>query len=438
MKKKMIKNAIKSDNSSMSIFDSPDRGRWNFPSSLLSWCRRQLKKPVPWFVSLFLIIFLFSFSVRSLIDSTLDRIDSARIVHHDSTRIDSGVRSVVKDKIALIYKDENGELKRVLADEKAYSEFVRSLVNTLEDARREQKNEVTEAFKRDSAVVFKNLHDNIKDFADWYFSYPTTYKIFGVALASAAQHIAEPGSMSLIDYVTLDIQKYFQKHFEKMVLKPEITDPMLRKIYAKTLIDAQERYLTVMAGLQDDFQQFVINNTIAMDSMNQNLIKSQIDWDSQFNKVSMAGYEKGFGGVLTGSLCVVGGAIAGKVLGGTMGKVAAGKLFSTEIGRTFVTKAVSPLIAKVTPMITSVATGTAAGGPMGAIAGIGVGIAIDYAINKGVEWKQRDKFESNAHEAVESFHMEYNDAAVSSLQGAVDVWFEDTINLVPKYDMEHN
>ncbi len=58
---------------------------------------------------------------------------------------------------------------------------------------------------------------------------------------------------------------------------------------------------------------------------------------------------------------------------------------------------------------------------------------VDVAINEGVELANRDQFEKDTHEVIDSFAQELNAKQVEHIQSAVDVWFNDTINVLANY-----
>ncbi|MCK9175262.1 MAG: hypothetical protein M0O96_08305 [Desulforhopalus sp.] len=399
--------------------------------------RWQLKKTVFYFIIAFLSIWLLFFVGRSFVDSIFDRIESNKVVHQDKTKISSGVKSGVNNKIILVYKNEGGELKRVAADRSSLTEFAKKNLEIFEKKRIEIRTRVRDAVTKDNRESFKTISNRIDEYADWYFAYTTTYKILGFAISSATTHTFETSTMPVLDVVALDVEKYLEEHFEKIVLKPEISDPILQQNYQKNLKYAHTQFLSVMANLNSEFQKYVSEKTGHLDNFDENQIEMEIDWASQFHKVSMSGYEKGAGGAVVGAGLTVGGALAGKAIGGAVGKAAAGKVLASSTGKSLIVKLSAPFVTKAVSVAGSAAAGgaagTAVGGPAGTVVGVGVGLLVDYAINEGVELVNRDTFEKDTHIAIESFEIELNNNESVSLEEAVDIWFNDAINLLKSF-----
>lgn len=398
---------------------------------------RQFKKTLISFLIGFLSIWLLVFVGRSFIDSIFDRIERDKAVHQDESLISSGIESQIKKNIILVYKNEAGELTRIVADRKSLSSFTNKQFEILEEKRREIREQVQHSIEKDNKKSFQALDRRITNYADWYFGYTTTYKICGVAVSSALSHSLETSTMPLLDAVALDVEEYLEKHFEKIVLKPEISDPVFQQNYCKNFNYTHDQFLSAIADFNADFQRFVAENTSHLDNLDHDQITVEIDWTSQFHKVSMAGYEKGSGGVVVGAGLTVGGAAAGKAIGGSIGKALAGKTLASSAGKSLAAKLAAPFAGKAVAVAGSAAAGGTAGsvcGPVGTVVGAGAGIMADYLLNEGVELLNRDTFERDTRLALESFENELNKNETVSIQEAVDIWFNDSINLLAGFE----
>jgi len=398
---------------------------------------RQFKKTLISFLIGFLSIWLLIFVGHSFVDSIFDRIERDKAVHQDDSLISSGIKSQVKNKIALVYKNEAGELTRVIADRESLSSFAMKQLKILEEKRIEVRASIQNSIENDNKKSFQALDRRITDYADWYFGYTTTYKICGVAVSSALSHSLETSTMPLLDAVALDVEEYLEKHFEKIVLKPEISDPVFQQNYNKNLKYAHGQFLSVIADFNSDFQRYVAENTSHLESLDHDQITVEIDWASQFHKVSMAGYEKGAGGAVVGVGLTVVGAAAGKAIGGSIGKVLAGKALASAAGKSLTAKLAAPFASKAVAVTGSAAAGGTAGtvwGPVGTLVGAGAGVLADYLLNEGVELLSRDTFERDTRIAIASFKNELNKHEIRSLHTAVDIWFNDVINLLADFE----
>ena len=103
-------------------------------------------------------------------------------------------------------------------------------------------------------------------------------------------------------------------------------------------------------------------------------------------------------------------------------------------------KLVAPFVNKA---ITAGAGGTTGGaigtigGPLGSAIGAGIGIGaglgVDWLINEGIELVNRGDFVADAQGAVQATRNEWQDSIQQGLLSSIDVWFVDTIQLLPQY-----
>jgi Na+-translocating ferredoxin:NAD+ oxidoreductase RnfG subunit len=360
---------------------------------------------------------------RQWYDSLLLRIDYNRPAHTDQSKIASGIQSQVKPQVALVYENRDGQLIRTLADAEAYSEFVRAQINVFEQARAKLRQQAEASLQASLDEIFQDMRGRVDRFADWYFGYDTTYKILWEAVQSAARHALSPAeSVSIQDGVAYDVERYLQQHYESLVLRPEINDPRLAEAYRRALTDAHNGYLTALAAMQADFQVFVARHTTHTEIPAG--VQMELDWHSQFNKMQVADYQKGSIEALRG---------AGLTLaGGAMGKAVAGKAVGGAAGKGVLAKLSAPFVSKAVSASAGGAAG-AVGGPLGTGIGAGIGLAVDYLINEGLELAQRDDFIVDANDALDATRSEWESQFAASLRDSVDVWINDSIQLLPQY-----
>lgn len=388
--------------------------------------RNNLKKIILIFASVFIAVWLIVFFGRSFVDGIFDRIESNRSVHEDNSFVSTGINTQAKPTVEFIYKNEQGELKKVVANKESLTAFARENIDLLEESRLKVNSIAVSTVSTNNKDIIYAMHERVEDYADWYFKYSTTYKIMWEALKSYKAHALETSPISVNDAVALDVEKYIEKHFEKIVLKPEISDSELNSSFQKSLQVLHKNYLLEVARFDERFQHFLASETTHLEAIDNQNVRAEIDWKRQFNKVSMEGYEKGSDGAFVGVGLAAGGAIAGKAIAS-----GAAKVFLAKLSIPFATKAVT--------VAGSAAAGAAAGsvaGPAGAIAGAGIGVLVDLAINEGVELANRDKFEADTHLVLDSLEKELESKEVEGLQKSVDIWFNDTINVLGKYSEE--
>jgi len=385
------------------------------------------------FVFVMLVFFALMFG-RQWYDSILAHLDYNKSVHSDGSLVKTGIHSEVTPTVTLIYKTKDGKKVRVIANAQAYSEFVNQQVAHLEKQRGLLLVGTDKRLDAGLTGVFDKMRGRVERFADWYFAYTTTYKILWEATTSATKHVFSAEGNSVSDAVSYDVEKYLHGYYENIVLRPEITDPQLQTTYRSTLQAAHSDYLTVLSKMQADFQVFVSKSTNHLDEPATENTLLKLDWESQFNKFNVANYEKGPKGAAVGAALAAGGATMGKLVAGAAGKGVAGKALTGAVGKGVFAKLSAPFVSKAVLAGSGGALGTL-GGPIGTVVGALGGLGIDYVINEGVELAQRESFVSDVREALTTTQDEWQQQIQKSLHDAINIWIDDTIQLLPRYEI---
>ena len=390
-----------------------------------------------WITIIIVLLFVVSMFGRQWYDSIVALLDYNKVVHSDESIIKTGVHSQVTPKITLVYKNKNGKKVRVIADAQEYSIFVNQQVAKLETAKSQLHEQTKQLLNKRLATVFDTMGGRIDRFADWYFAYTTTYKILWEASTSVTRHTFSTEASTISEAVSIDVEKYLHKHYENIVLRPEITDPQLQYVYRDVIKEIHSNYVNVLANMQTNFQAFVSKYTTHLETPSTSESELTLDWDSQFNKINMAEYEKGPKGAVLGAALAASGAVTGKIAAGTAGKVIAGQAAGGVAGKVVTTsifaKLATPFVSKAVLAGAGGALGSL-GGPIGIFVGAVGGISIDYIINEGMELTQRDAFVTDVQTAIDTTQAEWEKEMLNSLHNAIDIWMEDTIQLLPSYE----
>ncbi|MCP4695497.1 MAG: hypothetical protein GY862_01420 [Gammaproteobacteria bacterium] len=369
------------------------------------------------------IVFLCLMFGRQWYDSLLVKLDQFKSVHPDGSAAESGVNPQVRPTLTLLYRNENGKKVRAVVDAEKYSQFVKQHIRSLEETKARLRDQTEKQLHNGLETVFDGMRERVDRFADWYFAYSTTYQILWEASTSATAHALSTEAVSVTDAVAHDVETYLHAHYRDIVLRPEITDPQLQRAFANVLEAAHAGYMNILRTMRADFLVFISEHTSHLDPLAP--AQLELDWQSQFNKVNMADYEKGPKGAVLGGALAAGGAALGKGIASKGVAGAAGKGVLAKLGAPFVSKAV---------LAGGGGAAGSLGGPAGVAIGIAVGLGIDYLISEGVETMQRDDFTADVNDALDATQTEWENLLRRSLHGALDVWFEDTIQLLPRYD----
>ncbi len=375
-----------------------------------------------------LVLWLAVFFGRNLVDTWVARMDHSRSVHVDRTVAETGVRAQVTPALVLVYRDQDGRRVRVMADQAAFSRFARTSMARLEAGRSRLQDGVLERLAVALEPTFAGMHGRVGDFADWYFAWGTSYRLMTKAAGAAMANALKPSAMNLSESVAHALERYLHGYYEGIVLRPEINDPRLRQIYRTLVASLHAGYLDVMAELDREFQHFVASQTTHLDEFGQEAeVLLSVDWRSHRHKLSVAGQHRGGLEVARGFTLTAAGALLGRSAGLTAANGASG-----FISRGIATRLSAPYVGRLSAAAGGAAVG-ALGGPAGLAVGGAVGLGMDYLVNEGVELAARENLESALHDGILATHEELQVAMARSLEQAVQIWFDDSIQLLAAY-----
>lgn len=374
---------------------------------------------------------------RSLFDSLSARLDHQRLVHKDQTAVTAGVQAQVKPKVLLVYRHKDGKRVRVLADEERFSTFVRAQVAEFEQAREVLRGSAAPRLHASTAPVFAAMRRRVDFFADWYFAWGTTYDLVAKAVASGFSNAVRPSVMGMGEAVEYDLERYIERHYRDIVLRPEQSDAALAQAYRHTLSHLYQEVLSSLAAFDEAFQSFVaMNTTYLVESMDTTQARLVLDWDSQVKKLSIAGHEQGFSRPVIGAALITGAALAGRTgaeaAGAVIARSATGP--SAALGaRSLAARLAAPYFGRVAATATGATIG-AVSGPVGVMLGAAAGLGSDYLLSEAVEWMKRDGFEAEILTTLQAQERNWQTIMLPSLESAVDTWFDDMIQLLVSYD----
>jgi hypothetical protein len=243
--------------------------------------------------------------------------------------------------------------------------------------------------------------------------------------------------MRLDDAVAYDLERYVEQHYRDIVMRPELSDPLLQWAYVHALETGHGGFQLALNSFDSHFQHFVDTETSYLNGEPDLAdVSVVLDWDHQTKKLSISGVERGSLEVARSVTLTASGALAGKRAGAALGA----KLAQTISARATATGArgiaarlAGPYVARGLGTVTATAVG-ASGGVMGAVVGGAAGLGIDYAINEGVEFAERDSLEAGVDESLQLQQQQWSETMQTSLDQAVDVWFDDLVELLAARD----
>ena len=85
----------------------------------------------------------------------------------------------------------NTSSSATIIDEEKYSEFVKKSIEDLMIAQKEMEQEASRLLAERVDHCFQKIEPRSENFADWYFSYSTSFKLIQEATMSLARHAAK-------------------------------------------------------------------------------------------------------------------------------------------------------------------------------------------------------------------------------------------------------
>jgi len=275
------------------------------------------------------------YSVRRYRDSLV--MDLNKPVHQDNSecRISASPQVVPTVKIVTAASDT------AIVDQEKYSDFVRKSVETLLAAQKEMEEESSRLLSERVNKCFNEIKPRSEQFADWYFSYSTSFKLIQEASMSLARHTAKVFEETPINQaVAADMDRFMSQKYERIVLRPEINSAEITSSYLQCVKQIHARYLKVIQSIDADMCELLDNETTHVKTPRTEDIKLSLDWASQLHKIKSVpvNFEKSpeLSLALSG-----GGAILGKSLGSKGASLATTKALAGKLSAPFVGKVVA-------------------------------------------------------------------------------------------------
>jgi len=362
-------------------------------------------------------VLLVMYSIRRYRDSL---VMDYRHVHQDQSKVSiSSAKPQVVPTVKIVTSTSS---TATIVDEDKYSDFVKNSVETLLTAQKEMEDEASRLLKEKVDACFDKIEPRSEQFADWYFSYTTSFKLIQEATLSLARHAAKVFEETPInEAVSADMDRFMTQKYERIVLRPEINNSELQSAYLSCIKQVHEKYLRTISSIDRNMAELVDTQTTHIQQPQAGDVSLSLDWRSQIHKIKSvpANFEKN--PELTLALSS-GGAIVGKTLAGKGASMATTKALAGKLS--------APFVSKVVAASGGAVAGTVAG-PIGTVLGASLGLGIDYSVNAGIELMKRDEFIKDVNLVVGATKSDYYNVLEQELHRAVRVWTEDAIHLLP-------
>jgi len=361
---------------------------------------------------------MFMWSIRAYKDSLVMELNQS--VHPDGSKVSIGrAARQVPPTVQIV----TGKEKSSLVDQESYSKFVQSSVAALLEAQEAMDKESSKLLSKELDKCFSSIKPRAEHFADWYFSYSTSFRLLQEAAVSLARHAAKfLEKTPLHEAVAADMDKFLTKKYERIVLRPEINNAELQNAYLKCVRDTHARYRQVVSEIEVGMAELLASETSHLDPPCSTDIRLSLDWASQLHKIKTvpANFEKS--PELTLILSTAGAAV---------GKTLASKGVAIGTTKAMAGKLTAPFVSKVVAAGGGAAAGSIAG-PLGTLGGAVVGLGVDFTVNAGVELVKREEFVKDVESVVDATRRDYFLLLEQELHRATKVWIEDAVQLLPR------
>ena len=233
---------------------------------------------------------MFLWSIRAYKDSLVMELNQS--VHPDGSKVSIGrAARQVPPTVQIV----TGKEKSSLVDQESYSKFVQSSVAALLEAQEAMDQESSRLLGKELDHCFSSIKPRAENFADWYFSYSTSFRLLQEAAVSLARHGAKfLEKTPLHEAVATDMDKFLTKKYERIVLRPEINNAELQNAYLKCVRDTHARYRQVVTEIESGMAELLASETSHLDPPCSTDIRLSLDWASQLHKIKTvpANFEK--------------------------------------------------------------------------------------------------------------------------------------------------
>jgi hypothetical protein len=190
-----------------------------------------------WPSAVVLVIVLLMWAVPGLIDSS-ERLALHRApVHRDSTAIQTSVAVALKTQIIFVYRDINGTVHRVLANESDADKFVNDTLIYLDAECSAIKVELQRQIASLLETAFSDRQEAINRFADWYFAWGQSWRLLGVAIVRGANGARINDVQGILEGSRNEVEAYLVQNYQSLVLKPELRTPSIDAGISRILAD---------------------------------------------------------------------------------------------------------------------------------------------------------------------------------------------------------
>ncbi len=350
--------------------------------------------------------------------SEVRRAEHDAAVNRGKTTVETHVRrQVADDETAFVLRLVDGKLVRVIASKDATDTFLNQTLATLEKERGETHRAAAADLDRLFAHTFASRDTDLQAYADWFFEWGRSWRFLYEAVSGAVQEAARLSfsRTQISDAARAAVEAYLLRHYQELVLKPELRDASLSAGVRDVLARAHDGYAGAVARLDDGMQHFLSEKTRSVEELDPSGVAVKIDWDAEKWKAPRGPADDRTLRPITSAALIGGGAVAGSML--------------SRIVVPFFARTTAEVLASSEMTIGGAAAGSVEPG-LGTALGALAGAALDWGMSRFTDYVQRDGFVADNSAALDATIAAWKSAMLPPIDQAIDAWFDDARAIV--------
>jgi len=339
-------------------------------------------------------------------------------VNRGNTVVETHVKRQVADgETEFVLRLIDGKLMRVIAAKDATDAFLNQTLIALENARADAHRAAARDLDQLFAKTFASRDADLQAYADWFFEWGRSWRFLYEAVSGAVQEAARLSfsRTQISDAARAAVEAYLLRHYQELVLKPELRDASIVAGVRGVLKGAHDNYSAALARLDDSMQRFLSEKTRYVEELEPGSVAVKIDWDAEKWKAPRAMADDRALQPVASAALIGGSAVMGSMVG--------------RIVVPFFARTTAEVMASTEMTIGGAAAGSAEPG-LGTAIGALAGAALDWGISRFTDYIQRDGFIADNSAALDATITAWKGAMLPPIDKAIDVWFDDTRAIV--------
>ncbi|CAK0739627.1 hypothetical protein WCLP8_1080001 [uncultured Gammaproteobacteria bacterium] len=143
--------------------------------------------------------------------------------------------------LTVVWKDGEGSLRATLVEQQRWSSFVAQMTVERAAFRTRLAADGRKGLEVALEPVFAEMRSRVQDYANWYFSFFTSYRFFGTVAISTVGKTAGNWFRNFGEEASKSVAAFYGDQFTRVVIRPELFERAVIVSVVRVLSQAQER-----------------------------------------------------------------------------------------------------------------------------------------------------------------------------------------------------